>query len=43
MHQKWQIEDYQNKKWLSVRRILVTEAKTESGPHKTFDWAAGWT
>jgi len=21
----------------------LTTAKTETGPHKTFDWAAGWT
>jgi len=24
-------------------RIFITAAKTYNGPHKTFDWAAGWT
>jgi len=42
LHQKCQIQDYQNKNCLSVCRILSLQLKPKLGRSKPFDWAAGW-
>ena len=40
LQQKCQIQDYQNKDKLSAMQGTFTAAKTWTGPHKIFDWAA---
>jgi len=39
MHKKFQIQDYQNKDWLSVCRILLLQRKAKLGRKRP----AGWT